>query len=211
MARSAARRRLASVWKGASPASRCAGSGGTTTDSPVASTAAPGVASGSPARRCLSLATFQKLLGVFRSEPAALLGDADWNNFVFRFIDCVENRRRREQRHFVLAAASAKKNAHSQFCHKELVWASAALASIAGWVRPAARLFGALKAALFRVCGGETPPRLPAGTPALRSISGELGRRGRAIFRVASEMDMRTLAPFAHDLCALLDSAKKQV
>src|SRR6266481_3369584 len=33
-----------------SPASRRAGSGGTTTDSPVASTAAPGVASGSPAR-----------------------------------------------------------------------------------------------------------------------------------------------------------------
>src|SRR6202007_3347536 len=31
----------------------CTGSGGTTTDSPLASTAAPGVASGSPARRCL--------------------------------------------------------------------------------------------------------------------------------------------------------------
>src|SRR5208282_89981 len=52
MARSEARRRLASVWNGVSPASRRAGSGGTTTDSPAASTAAPGVASGSPARKC---------------------------------------------------------------------------------------------------------------------------------------------------------------
>src|ERR1035441_6812635 len=63
MARSAARRRFASVWKGASPASRRDGSGGTTTDSPVASNAAPGVASGSPARSCVA--------GVARAPPPA--------------------------------------------------------------------------------------------------------------------------------------------
>src|ERR1051326_4166669 len=52
MARSEERRRsAASVWKGTSPLWRCTGSGGTTTASPRASTAAGCVMSGSPARR----------------------------------------------------------------------------------------------------------------------------------------------------------------
>src|SRR5579862_2224931 len=52
MARSEARRSIAaSVWNGISPFWRCTGSGGTTTASPRASTAAGCVISGSPARR----------------------------------------------------------------------------------------------------------------------------------------------------------------
>src|SRR5205823_5113279 len=52
MARSDARRvRVGSVWKGAREPPDFLGSGGTTTASPAASTAAAGVVSGSPARR----------------------------------------------------------------------------------------------------------------------------------------------------------------
>src|SRR6266571_4298848 len=65
MARSAARRASgASVWNGTIDPPAFFGSGGTTTASPLASTAAPGVASGSPARRCACLAR--------ASSPAAV-------------------------------------------------------------------------------------------------------------------------------------------
>ena len=60
---------------------------------------------------------------MFRRKPAPILSDADRYDFIFLSIDCVQYRRRREQRNFMLAAASAKKNAHSKFCHKESVWA----------------------------------------------------------------------------------------
>ena len=147
IARSEARRRFASVWNGASPASRRAGSGGTTTDSPRASTAAPGVASGSPARSCVCVARtllsacssflflpLQQTFRVFRREPAAVFRDADGDHFIFRFINCIHNGRRRQQRHFMLAAASAKEDANPKLCHTISVWPRAASPSIAGWV-----------------------------------------------------------------------------
>ena len=50
----------------------------------------------------------QQILGVLGRQPAAIFGDADGYDFIFFFIDCVENRGRREQRNFMLSAAPAK-------------------------------------------------------------------------------------------------------
>ena len=55
-------------------------------------------------------------------EPAAFLGDADRHDFVFAFIDGVDHGRGREQRDFVLTAASAEQNSHAQFFHDDSVW-----------------------------------------------------------------------------------------
>ena len=59
----------------------------------------------------------QQILGVQRRHPAAIFGNADRNNFIFRFIDCLQDRCRREQRNFMFAAASAEKNSYPQFFH----------------------------------------------------------------------------------------------
>jgi hypothetical protein len=61
----------------------------------------------------------EQSFGVFGREPAAIFGDADGNDLVFRLIDCVKDGRGRKQRNFVLAAASAKENADSNlfYCH----------------------------------------------------------------------------------------------
>ena len=76
------------------------------------------------------LLALQQPLGVLRHEPAPVFRDSDGNHFVFCFIDCLQNRRRRKQRHFMLAAASAKKNANPKFCHALSVWLAACFPSI---------------------------------------------------------------------------------
>src|SRR6266478_3065619 len=96
IARSEARRRFASVWNGASPASRRAGA--------------------------FARVTLQQSLRVLRREPPAVFRDADGHNFVFRLIDCIHDGRRRQQRHFMLAAASAKEDANPKLCHDISVW-----------------------------------------------------------------------------------------
>ena len=102
MARSLARRSQvdASVGKGTSPLWRCTGSGGTTTASPRASTAADvggfGISGAQVARLKHELAR-QQILGVLGRQPATIFGDADGNDLVLFFIDCVENRCGREQ------------------------------------------------------------------------------------------------------------------
>ena len=50
----------------------------------------------------------QKIFGVLGREPASIFGDADGNDFVLFFIDCVENGCGREQRDLVLPTTSAK-------------------------------------------------------------------------------------------------------
>ena len=57
---------------------------------------------------------FQQVLGMEVGEPAALLGDADGNDLVFLFIDGFENGGCREQRDFMLAAASAEEDSDSK-------------------------------------------------------------------------------------------------
>src|ERR1019366_9536244 len=59
----------------------------------------------------------QQSLGMFCGEPAAVFRYADGNHFVFLLIDCIQNGRCRQQRHFMLAAASAKKDANPKLCH----------------------------------------------------------------------------------------------
>src|ERR1039457_6788094 len=54
---------------------------------------------------------------MFCGEPAAVFRYADGNHFVFLLIDCIQNGRCRQQRHFMLAAASAKKDANPKLCH----------------------------------------------------------------------------------------------
>src|SRR5205807_950815 len=59
----------------------------------------------------------QQELRIRRRQPAAFLGDTNRHNFIFVFIDSVENRGGGEQRDFVLAAASAKENTDANFFH----------------------------------------------------------------------------------------------
>src|SRR5580704_1832907 len=56
-------------------------------------------------------------LRIGRSDPSALLGDADGHYFVLVFVDGVENRRGREQGDLMLSTAPAKQNANSKFFH----------------------------------------------------------------------------------------------
>ena len=56
----------------------------------------------------------QQILRVSRRQPAPILGDADGHDFIFVFVDGVENRRSREQRNLMLAAAPAKKNSDAK-------------------------------------------------------------------------------------------------
>src|ERR1700674_506894 len=64
----------------------------------------------------------QQPFRIVGGDPSALLGDADGHNFVFIFVDGVENRRGREQRDFMLSAAPTKQNADSNFFHDLSVW-----------------------------------------------------------------------------------------
>ena len=59
----------------------------------------------------------QQVFRVFGGQPAAFLGDADGHNFIFFFINGVENRRRRKQRDFILAAAPTEKDANPKLFH----------------------------------------------------------------------------------------------
>src|ERR1700733_2471206 len=64
----------------------------------------------------------QQPLGVAGRHPAALLGNANGDDFVFFRVDGLENRSSREQRDLMLAAAAAKKNAYAKFGHKNLLY-----------------------------------------------------------------------------------------
>ena len=50
----------------------------------------------------------QQAFGICGRDPSPFFGDADRNDFEFLLVDCLENRGRREQRDFVLAAAAAE-------------------------------------------------------------------------------------------------------
>src|SRR5208282_5724485 len=82
----------------------------------------------------LARVALQQSLRMFRREPSAVFCDADRNHFVFGFINCVQNGGRREQRHFMLATASAKEDANPNLCHELSVWRSPCFPSIAGLV-----------------------------------------------------------------------------
>ncbi len=65
----------------------------------------------------------QHLLRGRTQEPSPVLGDADRHRFVFLGVQRANHRRRRHQRHFVLARTSAKNHAHPQpflFCRHEI-------------------------------------------------------------------------------------------
>src|SRR5258708_18323963 len=64
----------------------------------------------------------QQSFGIRRGHPLALFGDADRNDLIFILINGLENRRGREQRNFVLAAASAEKDAYTEFLHRLSAW-----------------------------------------------------------------------------------------
>jgi hypothetical protein len=64
----------------------------------------------------------QERLGSGGGEPASIFGDADEDDFIFFFIDCVDHGGGREQGHFVLPAASAEQDSHAQFFHDISVW-----------------------------------------------------------------------------------------
>src|ERR1700723_1042949 len=64
------------------------------------------------------IAAFEQAVRVARAEPAAFFCDADGHHVEFLAIDCLENRSGREQRDFVLTAATTEQNANAQFfCH----------------------------------------------------------------------------------------------
>jgi hypothetical protein len=67
----------------------------------------------------LARVSLQQPLGMFGRKPSPFFGDADGNDFIFSLIDCVKDGRSRQQRDFVLAAASAKEDADADFfyCH----------------------------------------------------------------------------------------------
>src|SRR5581483_9273443 len=64
----------------------------------------------------------QQALGIRRRHPAAVFGDADGNDFKLVLIDGVEDRRCREQRNLMLAAAPSEKNADPNLFHDLSVW-----------------------------------------------------------------------------------------
>ena len=73
-----------------------------------------GIAGAQPAGYGAGIA-FQQVVRIARRQPAAILGDADGHHVEFSAIDRLQDRSRREQRDFVLAAAPAKKNAYAEF------------------------------------------------------------------------------------------------
>ena len=54
---------------------------------------------------------------MFGGKPAAFLGNADGHDFIFVFVDGVNNGGGGEQRDFVLSAAPAKKDADAKLLH----------------------------------------------------------------------------------------------
>ena len=76
-----------------------------------------GVAGAQPPRHCADVAV-EQVVGVCRGQPAALFGDADRSDVESVAVNGPQNRRSREQRNLVLAAAPAKKYANTKlFCH----------------------------------------------------------------------------------------------
>src|ERR1022692_3139528 len=63
----------------------------------------------------------QQALCVGRSDPSPFLGDTDGHNVVFLLIDGVQDRGRRQQRDFMLAAAPAKQDTYPEFCHASIL------------------------------------------------------------------------------------------
>jgi hypothetical protein len=66
--------------------------------------------------------SLEQSLCVSRGDPSALLRDANRHDFIFIFVDGVENGCSGEQRDFMLSAAAAKENADSNFFHDLSVW-----------------------------------------------------------------------------------------
>src|ERR1035441_10928549 len=63
----------------------------------------------------------QQALCVGRSAPSPFLGDTDGHNVVFLLIDGVQDRGRRQQRDFMLAAAPAKQDTYPEFRHASIL------------------------------------------------------------------------------------------
>ncbi len=63
----------------------------------------------------------QQAFGMGGRYPAAFLGDADGHHFVFALVDCVQDRGRRQQGDFMLAAAPAKQDAYPEFLHESIL------------------------------------------------------------------------------------------
>ena len=60
----------------------------------------------------------EQMVGVCRGQPAALPSDADGGYVELAAVDRPQNRRGRQQRDLMLAAAPTKKNAYAKFfCH----------------------------------------------------------------------------------------------
>ena len=59
----------------------------------------------------------QQTFGMSGCDPAAFLGDADGNYVVLFLVDGIQHRRRRQQRDFMLAAASAEQDTYAEFLH----------------------------------------------------------------------------------------------
>src|SRR5437016_6091770 len=76
-----------------------------------------GIAGTQMARFMLRCLAIQQLFGFCRSQPAALLGNADRYHFVLALINRTENRCRREKRDLVLAAAATEEYAHAKLFH----------------------------------------------------------------------------------------------
>jgi len=66
--------------------------------------------------------SLQEAFRIGGSDPAAFFGDSDGDDFVFVFIDGVEDRRGRKQRDLMLSAAPAEQDANSKFFHDLSVW-----------------------------------------------------------------------------------------
>src|SRR5581483_7790736 len=66
--------------------------------------------------------SMEQALGMLGGKPAAVLGDADGYDFKLVLIDGVEDGCGREQRHFMLAAASPEQNADAKLFHHVSVW-----------------------------------------------------------------------------------------
>ena len=74
--------------------------------------------------------SMQEPLGVRGCNPPPFFSDADGHDVVFLLIYGLENRGRRKQRNFVLSAASAEQDSHSNLFHELSVWGSMSFTSI---------------------------------------------------------------------------------
>src|SRR6266576_6746713 len=72
------------------------------------------------------VSTLQQPLGVLSGEPTAVFRDPNGNHVVLCFVNCFHNGSRRQQRNFMLAAASAEQDADPEFSHSLSVWPESA-------------------------------------------------------------------------------------